>query len=219
MANKTANPDSESLLQDRDYTIIFARTAPIAKAPPPGFERRWLDAQASIINLLKYCETFDPDGITLYVACHDAEQDCAFKWYEHVTSDSLDTLIAENLPPKQINLHEVLRSALDDYFARKDQGRTKGNGEILLVLLDGEPADRMAIARVIVEATHKIDRNEELGIGLVQIGDDPIARGFFAALDDNLQAAGAKFDIVDTCILDRIPPDSLTEFLLNTLFD
>jgi len=77
----------------------------------------------------------------------------------------------------------------------------------------------MAIAKVIVDATHRIDRNEELGIGLVQIGDDPIARGFFTALDDNLQAAGAKFDIVDTCILDHIPPNALTEFLLNTLFD
>ncbi|MGF1499978.1 MAG: hypothetical protein ACFB8W_24595 [Elainellaceae cyanobacterium] len=214
-----ANVSSESHLRERDYTVIFARTTPVTEAPPPNFERRWTDAQNSIATLLRHCETYDPDGITLYVACRDSEQDCAFKWYEHVTSDTLDALIAENLPPKQINLHKVLRSALEDYFARKEQGRTKPNGEIMLVLLDGEPTDRMAIAKVIVDATHRIDRNEELGIGLVQIGDDPIARGFFTALDDNLQAAGAKFDIVDTCILDHIPPNALTEFLLNTLFD
>lgn len=210
---------ADVLLQDRDYTVIFAKTAIESEVPPPGYERRWSDAQTSILSLLRACEEFDPDGITLYVACESTDSDCEFRWYEHVTSDHLPEFLSTNIPPQVINLKRVLQSALDDYFARKDQGRTKTNGEIILVILDGEPHDRMAIAKVIVEATHRMDKNEELGIGLVQIGDDPVARGFFNLLDDHLKGAGAKFDIVTTEILDTIPPDALTRFLTDTLLD
>lgn len=214
---EVAMPDA--LLQNRDYTVIFAKTAVESEVPPPGYEQRWSDAQTSILNLLKACEAFDPDGITLYLACEAAEMDCDFKWYEHVTSGQLSEFLSTNIPPRVVNLKRVLRSALDDYFARKQKGRTKANGEIILVILDGEPQDRMAIAKDIVDATHQIDTNEELGIGLVQVGDDPIARGFFRVLDDYLNEAGAKFDIVTTEVLDTIPPDALTKFLTETLLN
>ena len=87
---------------------------------------------------------------------------------------------------------------------------------MILVLLDGEPADRMAVAKDIKEATHRIDVDEELGIGFVQIGEDLLAQGFLTALDDHLKQVGAKFDIVNTILLDKIELHSLTEFLLNT---
>lgn len=210
---------ANALLQNRDYTVIFAKTAVNSEVPPPGYKQRWSKAQESILNLLKACEEYDPDGITLYLACESTDMDCDFKWYEHVTAHQLSEFLTTNIPPQVINLKRVLQSALDDYFARKTQGRTKANGEIILVILDGEPQDRMAIAKVIVDATQQMDKNEELGIGLVQVGDDPIARGFFALLDDYLQEAGAQFDIVTTEILDTIPPDALTKFLTDTLMN
>jgi hypothetical protein len=67
--------------------------------------------------------------------------------------------------------------------------------------------------------THQLDTDEELGIGFVQIGEDMIARGYLTALDNHLEEAGAKFDIVDTKLLNAIKPDSLTEFLLGVLED
>lgn len=212
-----------SLLENRDYTVIFARRSLDPTIAPPGFASRWTAAEASVLNLMSQCERFDPDGITVYVARQaDAAcktQKCDFQKYDRVTSTKLAQIIHEHLPPEQIDLRQVLETALNDYFDRRTAGQTKPNGEILLVLIDGEPGDRMAVAKVIREATQRMDSDVELGIGFVQIGQDLIAKGFLTALDDNLQSVGAKFDIVTTMLLDQISPQALTEFLLSTLND
>ncbi|NJO41762.1 MAG: hypothetical protein HC769_06875 [Cyanobacteria bacterium CRU_2_1] len=207
------------MLQNRDYTIIFAKTATDGIIRPPGFAERWALAQASVLRLIQKCEEFDPDGITVYLACRSPEEGCLFEKYERVTSTNLIQVIESSYPPEQANLQEVLQAALDDYFARKTAGKTKANGEIILVLIDGEPSDRMAVAKLIKAATHKMDTDEELGIGFVQIGEDSLARGFLEALDNNLKQTGARFDIVTTKLLDTIEPDSLAEFLLSILYD
>lgn len=207
-----------SLLQNRDYTVIFAKRSLDPAVAPPGFASRWTAAEASVLNLVKQCERLDPDGITLYVACR-ADAGCDFQKYDRVTSTTLEQIIHENLPPEQVDLRQVLETALNDYFDRRAAGKTRPNGEILLVLIDGEPSDRMAVAKVIREATQRMDSDAELGIGFVQIGQDLIAKGFLVALDDHLQSLGAKFDIVTTMMLDEISPDALTEFLLSTLTD
>ena len=208
-----------TILKNRDYTIIIAKTSIDDGNKPPNFAERWAAAQTSILALAQTCEAHDPDGVTLYVSCDSSEEDCQFKKYEHVTSTKLTQVIQEHYPPHKINLQRVLQTALDDYFVRKERGVTKANGEIMLVLLDGEPRDRMALVKVIKEATHKLEVDEELGIGFVQIGEDLLAKGFLTALDDHLKSVGAKFDIVNTKLLDSIEPDSLTEFLLSTLYD
>jgi hypothetical protein len=165
--------------------------------------------------LVKKCEELDPDGITLYISSRQEASD-SFKQSRKVTPDKLESLFEANYPPDSLNLLDGLQAALDDYFAQKAVGQTKANGEIIIVLIDGEPHDRMAIARAIVHATQKMDRDQELGIGFAQIGDDLIARGFLTALDEDLLTnAGAKFDIVNTRVLETIGERCLTEFLLD----
>jgi hypothetical protein len=209
----------DSLLQNRDYTLILARTNVDQPMNPPGFAERWYRAEESVLALARICEDLDPDGITVYASCHTGEEDCMFRKYEHVAKADLLNIIEENYPPHAVNLRQVLQDALEDYFNRKAVGQTKPNGEIILMLLDGEPGDRMAVVRTIVNATQRLEYNQELKIGLVQIGDDLIARGFFAALDENLKEAGAKFDIVYTRILATIQPESLIEFLRDVIQD
>lgn len=209
----------ESLLKNRDYTFIVARTADDSLPLAPRFADRWTAAMDAIANLAQHCEVYDPDGITLYIARQDKETTGEFSCYEGVTSDRLMTTIRQHFPPPRVALQPVLKTALDSYFARKAAGKTKANGEIILVVLDGEPSDRMAIARTIRDASNQIEMDEELGISFVQIGDDAIAAGFLSALDRNLQANGARFDIVHTKQLDQIQPDSITEFLINTVLD
>jgi hypothetical protein len=208
-----------SLLQDRDYTIILARTATSYPAPPPAVSERWQAAQAAVLNLVQQCEALDPDGITLYVSCRGETADCQFRKYNHVTSENLIAAIEENYPPEEIDLQVVLPNALNNFLSRKAAQTTKANGETILVILDGEPQGRLGIARTIMQTSQQLDRDSELGIGFVQIGQDPIAQGFLQLLDDDLQAAGAKFDIVDTQAIATITPSSLTDFLLNVLND
>ncbi|MCU0566781.1 MAG: hypothetical protein MUF49_09315 [Oculatellaceae cyanobacterium Prado106] len=209
----------ETLLHNRDYTLILAKTAIDHALRPPGFSKRWVAAQKAILTLMQTCEKFDSDGLTLYLSCCGTQGKGLFKQYRHVTSSYLEPILQSNFPPERVELEEVLQMALDDYFGRKAIGKTKPNGEMILVLLDGEPSDRPAMIKTIKAATQQMQTDEELGIGLIQIGEDAIARGFLSMLDKDLQASGAKFDIVHYKQLEAIEFNSLTEFLLNVLND
>ncbi len=56
---------STDLLKDRSYTIVIARSGVSRDQQHPWFNE-WIDAQASLIDLAKKCQEFDPDGLTIY---------------------------------------------------------------------------------------------------------------------------------------------------------
>ncbi len=208
-----------SLLKNRDYVIILARTAINHGTHTPRFGDRWQEAYDALVALIQQCQELDPDGITLFVSCDHTKETCPFKKHEQVKADQLSEILNDSYPPNAVHLQSVLQEALDDYFSRKEARKTKPNGEMILILLDGEPSDRMAVAKTIIEATHQIEYDAELGIGFVQVGDDLVARGFLNALDDHLQGAGAKFDIVNTHLVEQLASMPLTEALLQVLYD
>ena len=204
---------SESLLHNRDYTVVIARNSSRNSPTPPGLEEQWLVAQDSLITLVKKCDELDPDGITIYIASTPLQK------YDHKTSDDLVEIFQGQYASDSINLLDTLQASLDSYFSRKASKLTQENGEIIIVLLDHEPKKRMALVKLLVEASKKVDNQEELGIMFAQVGDDFIARGFLNALDDDLYKAGAKFDIVDTKVLTELEESAIAEFLINTLYD
>jgi hypothetical protein len=209
---------TESILQDRDYIVIIAETMGSQAVNPPRFAQRWSKVRVAIETLIQTCQQLDPDGITLYVSEQSSEI-AAFKKYEQVKADQLNDILKAEKPPETLELGTVLKTALEDYFERRTAGQLKPQGEVILLLLDGEPRDRMAVAKLIKQATQKLESDRDLRIGLVQIGEDPIAQGYMQALDENLQAAGAKFDIVSTHLIDEIQPESFTQFLMQILAD
>ena len=73
--------------------------------------------------------------------------------------------------------------------------------------------------KVIIEASRHMDRDEELAISFIQVGTDSQATKFLKILDDELQGAGAKFDICDTITIDDMEDYSLSEILLNAIND
>ena len=72
---------------------------------------------------------------------------------------------------------------------------------------------------VIIHATRQMERDEELGISIIQVGSDAQATKFLKALDDQLQSVGAKFDICDTVTLDDLEEMSLVDVLTNAITD
>jgi hypothetical protein len=169
--------------------------------------------QESTLALASKCEEFDPDGITVYLFSG------RFKRYDNVTANKVSQIFKENEPSGRTDLAAVLQDATNSYFQRKAAGRTKPNGETILVVTDGEPDDRKAVMKVIIEASRRMDRDEELAISFVQVGTDLQATKFLKVLDDELQGAGAKFDIVDTVTMDDMEDMTLTEVLLNAITD
>jgi uncharacterized protein with von Willebrand factor type A (vWA) domain len=201
------------MLENRDYTLIIDKSGSMATPDQKGGKTRWVTAQESTFALASKCEQFDPDGITIYVFSGK------FKRYENVTSGKVAQIFRENDPSGTTDLASVLKHATDDYFQRKAANESKPNGETILVVTDGEPDDRKAVMRVIIEASRRMDRDEELAICFIQVGVDQQATRFLKVLDDELQGAGAKFDICDTVTMEDMEDISLSEVLLNAIND
>ena len=201
------------MLEQRDYTLIIDKSGSMSIRDQQSGKSRWNVMQESTFALASKCEEFDPDGITLYLFSG------RFKRYDNVTSDKVIQIFQENEPSGRTDLAMVLQHALDNYFQRKDSNQTKENGETILVVTDGEPDDRKAVMKVIIEASRKMDIDEELAISFIQIGSDSQATKFLKILDDELQGAGAKFDIVDTVTIEDMEDMSLTDVLINAVID
>ena len=203
----------DSRIENRDYTLMIDKSSSMATSDGPDGKTRWQIAQESTLALAKKCEEIDPDGITVYVFSG------RFRRYDNVTSDKVAKVYQENEPMGQTDLATVLEDGLNNYFERKAEGKAQSNGETFLIITDGEPTDRKAVINLIMDTSRKVDREDELGISFIQVGTDKKATQFFKALDDDLQAAGAKFDIVDTVTVDNMKDMSLTDVLLNALID
>ena len=199
-------------MSKRDYTLIIDRSGSMAIKDQPGGRSRWATARESAHALAAKCEELDPDGITLYVF------GSKFRRYDNVTADRVGQVFVENEPAGGTDLAGVLQHAFGSYFDRKRSGDTK-EGETIVVVTDGEPDDQKAVMKTIVEATRRLDRDEELGVSLVQVGKDPLAMRFLKALDDDLVRIGARFDICDTVTLEEMEELSLTEVLLRAIHD
>jgi hypothetical protein len=201
------------MLENRDYTLIIDKSGSMATKDKPGGPSRWQIMQESALALASKCEELDPDGITVYLFSGK------FKRYDNVNAAKVGTIFQENDPSGRTDLAGVLADALNHYFQRKIAGKTQPNGEIILVVTDGEPDDRKAVVQVIIEASQKLDRDEELGISFIQVGTDEAATKFLKILDDDLERAGAKFDIVDTITMNDMEDLTLREVLLNAIID
>ncbi|MBW4669978.1 MAG: VWA domain-containing protein [Cyanomargarita calcarea GSE-NOS-MK-12-04C] len=201
------------MLENRDYTLIIDKSGSMATPDQKGGRNRWQTAQESTLALASKCEQFDPDGITVYVFSG------RFKRYENVTSSKVLQIFRENDPSGTTDLASVLKHATDNYFERKGSGQSKANGETILVVTDGEPDDRKAVMKVIIEASRRMERDEELAISFIQVGTDAQATRFLKVLDDELEGAGAKFDICDTITMEDMEDLSLSEVLLNAIND
>jgi uncharacterized protein with von Willebrand factor type A (vWA) domain len=201
------------MLEQRDYTLIIDKSGSMATRDQLGNKSRWETMQESSLALASKCEEFDPDGITVYLFSG------RFKRYDNVTANKVTQVFKENEPSGRTDLASVLQDATSNYFQRKAAGQTKPNGETILVVTDGEPDDRKAVMKVIIEASRRMERDEELAISFIQVGTDAQATKFLKILDDELQSAGAKFDIVDTVTMDDMEDMTLTEVLLNAITD
>lgn len=200
-------------MQNRDYTLIIDKSGSMSTPDQPGNKSRWFAAQESTLAVARKCEQFDPDGITVYVFSG------RFKRYDNVTSSKVEQIFMENDPSGTTNLAGVLLDATNQYFQHKAAGQTKPDGETILVITDGEPDDRKAVMEVIIDATRRMERDEELAIAFIQVGNDASATKFLKALDDQLQGVGAQFDICDTITIEDMGDLSLSEVLLNAISD
>jgi hypothetical protein len=199
------------LLQDRDYTLIIDRSGSMAEKDG-GNTSRWQLAREGAVALAAKCEEYDKDGITVYDFSNN------FQRHENVTSERVSEVFKKD-PQGSTALDLVLKHAFDDYFTRKAAGKTKANGDLIVVVTDGVPDDQKAVKRVIIEASKRMERDAELAVTFLQIGKDAQATKYLKTLDDDLESEGAKFDIVDTKTADEAANMPYADFLIAAITD
>ncbi|GFE69705.1 VWA domain-containing protein [Chroococcus sp. FPU101] len=201
------------MVQNRDYTLIIDKSGSMVKIDQLGGKSRWKQMQESTLALAGKCDMIDPNGITVYLFSG------RFKRYDNVTASKVEQIFIENEPMGSTNLAAVLEDAVNHYFQEKATGKASTVGETILVVTDGEPDDRKAVMKVIIDASRRMEKDEELAISFIQVGQDSDANRFLQALDNELQGVGAKFDIVDTITMDDMENMTLSEVLLSAIAD
>ncbi len=178
-----------------------------------GKKTRWEYGKETLEALANAAQKHDPDGIVVTVFARN------FRTYEGVKSggDKITAIYKENEPMGGTDTAKALKSRLDAYFARKSTGEAKSL--VLFVMTDGAPDDEKSVADVIIEASKKLDRDDEVAISFVQVGKDDDATRFLKSLDDELTSKGAKFDIVDTLPVDEVENLSVQELIEKTFAD
>jgi len=192
-------------LAPRDYVLIVDRSGSMGS--PFGNSTLWKQAEDAVLYLApKVCDA-DPDGITLYFF------NSHFSKYENVSSPKrVRDLFSQCEPSGGTNLTGVLSDAFKNHFLNNKP-------ETILVITDGEADDPRSVKQVIINATKRLQRDDELSISFVQIGNDSAAKKFLDALDDDLEKEGAKFDIVDTVTCDEMKGMSFNEFVMKSIYD
>lgn len=195
-------------LKNLDIEFLVDKSGSMSTADCPGGKTRWAYGQETTLALASLAEKYDPDGITVVPFASN------FKVHESVTSAKVAQVFQEHNPMGSTNTAGVLKARLDAHF---DRGGAKST--LILVLTDGAPDDQNAVADVIVAASKRMNRDEELAISFIQIGQDPEASRFLAFLDDSLTGRGAKFDIVDTVKIADVENFSIEQLIEKSFAD
>jgi Mg-chelatase subunit ChlD len=202
-------------LENRDFTLIIDASGSMGEEDQHDGKSRWQAAEEGTLAIARKIQKMDADGITVYTFSN------SYRRFDNVTDGTVKRIFQEVEPNGSTNLSFVLDAAFTDYFKRKRTGQAKANGELIIVITDGEPDSAIAVKDVLIRATHVMERDEELGVLFIQIGKDARARAFLKSLDDDLLAKekGAKFDIVDAITMDEVGDRSLVEVLEAAIND
>lgn len=199
-------------LKKRDFILLVDRSGSMETTDCDGGKSRWETAKEGAEALAAECEKYDENGITVGTFNK--------KWtiLENIKAGSkeLHEIFAHNSPGGSTNTGGVLAEVLGAYL----KGRPDAKPITLIVITDGQPDSEKDVIDAIVNASNKIEDENEIGISFVQVGKDGGARAFLQMLDDDLVSKhGAKFDIVDTIKDEDMNDMSLTQVLINAVMD
>lgn len=175
---------SDSQAKEFDYILVLDKSGSMGDASLTLENRtRWDEAQEFTESFARFAEKHDDDGLTVITFSSTT------KVYDGVKADKVHEIFTTCQPGGSTNL----AAALDVAFKKKFS-TTKA--AIIVVMTDGVPDSETAVKASIIAAANKIEKDGDIGIQFVQIGNDAHAAKFLGDLDDNLK--GAKFDIVNS---------------------
>lgn len=144
-------------------------------------------------QFIKEAEDFDPDGPTIILFGEDVYL------YPNTTLDKIENNLAVIHFEGFTNTHLALEAAWKIHKEEKSELSKEGKshpGTVVFFFTDGEPTNRAALERKIVEISNLIDREDEFNIGFILVGTiERNLKDYLDKLDDGLKGK-AKYDIV-----------------------
>jgi hypothetical protein len=193
-------------LSSRDYILVLDSSGSMGNQDGTS-KSRWDRIKETTHAVVKKLVELDDDGITVYSFAS------SFKKFENVKDqDSIDAIFKKD-PIGSTVLAPVLKDIFGDFFKNRKKPLT------VFVITDGEAEDRNETCKEIIAATKKMEADEELSLEFLQVGKDPAAKEFLRKLDDDLEKADAKFDIIDTKTMDELENSTIEEIIIASIND
>lgn len=180
---------SAAQLSEYNFRVLIDQSGSMLDPSSDGTTTRWAEAEAIAKAVADFAGQVDDDGIDviLFGGAFDATTDV----FANTTADKVYEIFSNNSPNGSTPLAEAIQHSIDMHFG------AGGKKSFNVVITDGVPNNKQAVAAAITAATQNLDDDSDLTFLFLQVGHDEGATKFLTALDDDLQAAGAKFDIVD----------------------
>lgn len=205
--NQTTTAVNAAKLSEYDIIVAIDTSGSMGEPVKAGSSiTRWQAVQESALTLIREAQAIDQDGLGMVLFGGTNVES-----FDGVTVDKFREVFSLKSPRNSTPLAQALQASLR--LAGKSDKK-----DLVIVFTDGVPDDRLAAARVIVDASQALETDDALTFLFIQVGDDAGATEYLKSLDDDL--VGAKFDIVDVktvAEVDAFP--STLELLLAAIDD
>ena len=188
-----------------DVAICIDTSGTMSTKDLPGGMTRLQGAKESTVALAAEACKYDSDGITVVRFASKV------RVFDGVTENKVEATFQEFRPMGNTNTREAVETVANLFLAKRAAAGAAAKSGCIIVITDGEPDDKVGLAQVIVNISHKLNARTELGILFVQVGNDPDATAYLAKLNNDLTTAGAKFYIVAVTKLDDLEDISPAE--------
>jgi Mg-chelatase subunit ChlD len=187
-------PDLDNLELNKGDNFIFAVdvSASMGMTDCPGNLSRIEYLKEKVSMFASEASKWDEDGIDVLAFGHQVTKHLG------VNAENAAAIIGKlQANEGSTDTAGVIRAA---YKLHKEGGKKQ---TVLFLATDGEPNDREAVKKAIVDITNEVQDEREFNISFLTVGK--ISSGlsaFLTGLDDDLK--GAKYDIVDVKELESV---------------
>lgn len=209
IVNSNSNLTLDALLQGYDVVMCFdqsgSMSGPVSKKQ---FNvTRWQATREAAASISGAVDHIDEDGAAVVFF------NSGVSMFDGQSSEDVAALFKDRKPGGLTDLAGALRETFN-YIKRKVK-KNKEHKALVIIVTDGIPYmgddaedQGRLVAQLITDFTHWMTQegltDDQVGISIIQIGNDPGATKYLKFLDDNLTVPiaqggfGATFDIVDT---------------------
>jgi hypothetical protein len=139
-----------------------------------------------------------------------------FVAYDKVDRPGVQLVFSANTPSGPTNALPALCDQFERYFERRSSLGDDAKPLLIAMITDGCPANPSLVCDAIAAATQRMQRADEIAVTVLQIGNDPRAARFMAALSD-VMSNKAKFNIVTTRSFHELQTVGLVHALVDAV--